>query len=203
MKSGITVTGSGQASASPDRALINLGMSSVRPDASAALDEVGQKIAVLITTLIGMGVRRESLQTTDLSLWAETDRDGAPAGYRARNTLRIELDEVSRVGEILRAGLNAIGDGGEMNGIEFLLKDPSAVAARAREEAYQAAVAKATQLATLAGRALGPVTSVIEMQGRSGEPKIMARMAMADSMPVEAGSTEVVVHLTVRFVLIG
>ena len=202
MKTGITVTGSGQASASPDRVSINLGMSAVRPDASAALDEVGRKIGDLITTFTGLGVQREALQTTDLSLWAETDRNGAPAGYRARNALRIVLDEVARVGEILRVGLDTIGDGAEMNGVEFSLKDPSVVAAQARDLAYQAAMAKAGQLAALAGRGLGPVSSIVETEGRSIEPKMLARMDFG-AVPVEAGTTIVTVNLTVRFALVG
>lgn len=202
MKTGITVTGSGQASAPPDRASISLGASAVQPDASAALDEVGQKIDLLITTLTVMGVRRESLQTTDLSLWAETDRNGEPAGYRARNALRIELDDVARVGEILRVGLGTIGNGAEMHGVDFSLRDPSVVAAQARDLAYQEAMAKAVQLAALTGRGLGPANSILESEGRSIEPKVMARMDLG-VMPVEAGTTVVTVNLTVRFSLVG
>lgn len=174
----------------------------MQPDASAALEEVGRKIDLLITALIGMGVRRELLQTTDLSLWAETDRNGAPAGYRARNTLRIELDGVERVGEILRLGLDTIGNGAEMHGVDFSLRDPTVVAAQARDFAYQAAMAKAVQLAALAGRRLGPASSIVESEGRSIDPKMMARMDFGP-MPVEAGTTVVTVNLTVRFSLVG
>ena len=174
----------------------------MQPDASAALDEVGQKLDLLITTLTGMGVRRESLQTTDLSLWAETDRNGEQAGYRARNMLRIELDDVARVGEILRVGLDTIGNGAEMHGVDFSLRDPSLVATQARDLAYQKAMAKAVQLAALTGRGLGPASSIVESEGRSIEPKMMARMDLG-VMPVEAGTTVVTVNLTVRFSLVG
>ncbi|MFN2485458.1 MAG: SIMPL domain-containing protein [Acidimicrobiia bacterium] len=202
MKNGLIVTATGRASAAPDRAAINLGVSAQRPEAGAALAEVGEKTHRLIEVLVSLGVTRDSLQTSDLSLWAETDRNGAPAGYRARNTLRAALDEVERVGEILQAGLSALGNGAEMNGLEFSLRDPSAVAAQARDMAFQEARAKAEQFAALAGRGLGSVTAIVEADGRSPEPRAMAKLA-SDSMPVEAGAAEVVVNLTVRFALVG
>lgn len=202
MKNGLIVTATGRAAAAPDRAAINLGVSAQRPDPGGALAEVGEKTHRLIEVLLTLGVSRESLQTSDLSLWAETDRNGAPAGYRARNTLRVTLDDVERVGEILQAGLGALGNGAEMNGIEFSLRDQSAVAAEARDRAFSAARAKAEQLAFLAGRGLGSVTAIVEADGCSPEPRMMAKLA-SDSMPVEAGAAEVVVNLTVRFALVG
>lgn len=203
MKSGLVVTATGHASAPPDQVSINLGVSTVRPDAGAALGEVSEKIGELIAALVGLGIARESLQTADLSLWAETDRHGSPAGYRARNTIHITLDDTGRVGEVLSVGLRTIGGGAEMNNISFALKDPSAVAAVARERAYLGAVAKANQLVGLAGRGLGQVLAITETEGGGFEPRPMARMAIAESMPTEAGTAAVAVTLTVRFALVG
>jgi uncharacterized protein YggE len=89
-----------------------------------------------------------------------------------------------------------------MNGISFELRDFTPLAQTARERAFEAAVAKATQLASLAGRGLGQVISIIETEGNGSEPRPLAKMAMADSIPVEAGTTAVTVNLTVRFALI-
>jgi uncharacterized protein YggE len=201
VKDGITVSGRGQASAPPDQAAINLGVTAVRPDAAAALAEVGSKIERLIDMLAGLGVDREALTTADLSLWEETDSNGAPAGYRARNTLRIDTEPV-RIGEILQAGLASLGTGAEMNGISFSLKNHAATSAEARDRAFDAAHAKAAQLASRADRSLGPVISIVEDEGILGESRAM-RLASAESVPVVGGSTTVTVNLTVRFALVG
>jgi uncharacterized protein YggE len=202
MKNGLVVSAIGRAFAPPDRASINLGVSAVKPEAGAALSEVGRKVGELIETLTSHGVAREAVQTADLSLWGETDRNGNPAGYRARNSVNLSVDDVARLGEILGASLAAIGNGAEMHGIGFEIREPDQVAQTARDRAFASAVAKATQLAALAGRGLGQVVSIIETEGSASSPHLLAKMAVADSVPVEAGTTAVTVNLTVRFALI-
>ena len=150
-----------------------------------------------------LGVAREAMQTSDLSLWAESDRDGAPAGYRVRNSLHVDIDDIEKVGSVLAAALETIGEGAEMHGISFSLRNQEAVTNEAREKAFVAARAKAQQLATLAGRSLGPVVAMNESVGGSERPSPLARVAMAESMPVEVGAASVTVSLTVQFALVG
>ncbi|HJU80167.1 MAG TPA: SIMPL domain-containing protein [Acidimicrobiia bacterium] len=200
MKSGITVNATGQAFVTPDQAIVNLAASAVRADAAAAMTEVSRRVDELLSGLHQAGIEEASVQTSDLSLWPETDRNGAPLGYRARNGVRIVLTDVSRTGEIVASGLAALGDGAEMSGVTFGLRDVDAAEAQARAAAWQKAVAKATELADQAGLTLGRPLS-IEETNLVGLPRPMARLA--EAVPVESGSSTIAVTLTVRFAVVG
>lgn len=202
MKSGITVTAAGQAFVTPDQAIVNLAASAVRADAAAAITEVSRRVEGLLGDLRQSGIEKANVQTSDLSLWPETDRNGAPLGYRARNGVRIVLTDVSTTGEIIASGLAALGEGAEMSGVSFGRRDVDPAEAEARAAAWQKAVAKASQLAGQAGLTLGRPLS-IEESNPMGPPQPMARLAMAEAVPIESGTFTVTVTLTVRFALVG
>jgi uncharacterized protein YggE len=199
MKSGITVTATGQAFVEPDQAIVNLAASAVRADAAAAMTEVSRRVEELLSGFRQAGI--DQVQTSDLSLWPETDRNGAAFGYRARNGVRITLTDVARTGELIASGLAALGEGAEMSGVSFGRRDVDAAEAEARAGAWQRVVAKASQLADQAGLTLGRPLSIEE--STAGLPRPMARMAMAEAVPIEFGSFTVTVTLTVRFALVG
>ncbi|MGH8957884.1 MAG: SIMPL domain-containing protein [Acidimicrobiia bacterium] len=200
MKSGITVTAIGQAFVPPDQAIINLAASVVRDDAGTAMAEVSRRVGGLLATLAQAGIEEINVQTSDLSLWPETDRNGALVGYRARNGVRISLADVSKTGEIVAGGLAALGEGAEMGGVSFGRREVDGVEAEARAIAWQKVTAKASQLADQAGLTLGRPLSIQESD-IAGMPR--PRLALAEAVPVEAGSTTVTVSLTVRFALVG
>ena len=60
------------------------------------------------------------------------------------------------------------GNDVRLNGLDLGFADPAAVMARAREAAWQDALAAATQFAALAGAELGPVVSVPQQPGPPG-----------------------------------
>jgi uncharacterized protein YggE len=86
--------------------------------------------------------------------------------------------------------------------VAFRHSDASGLLARAREAAWADALARATQLAGLAGRELGEVLAIDETVGRSRPPGPMRMAAMAESdsggrVSLDAGEGQVVVSLTV------
>ena len=168
MKSGITVVGTGSASGPPDRAQLTLAASAVRSDPGAAMTVTSERAQALRERLGELGIEPENIQTADLSLWPETDRNGAPAGYRARNGIRVEFNDLGNVGSVIASALEALGDGAEMGGIAFLRRDRAELEQEARAAAWAAAREKATELAQLAGVTLGRPLSVEELGGGGG-----------------------------------
>jgi uncharacterized protein YggE len=200
MKSGVTVTATGQALVAPDQATINLAASVVRGDAASAMSEVSRRVEALLASLQQAGIA--DVQTSDLSLWPEADRNGTPIGFRARNGVEISLSDLSTTGDIIAAGLAALGEGAEMSGVSFGRREVDEAESDARANAWQKAIAKAEQLANHAGLSLGRPLSIQETS-LPGIPRPMARAAMAEAVPIEGGTTTVTVTLTVRFALIG
>ncbi|MGH8925344.1 MAG: SIMPL domain-containing protein [Acidimicrobiia bacterium] len=201
MKKGITVSATGEVLVKPDQAIISLAASAVRAEAASAMTEVSRRVEALLAAMSGAGIDQRDVQTTDLSLWPQTDRSGTPIGYRAHNGVRIFLSDVSRTGEVVASGLAALGEGAEIGGVSFGRRDVDDAETEARAVAWQKATTKARQLGNQAGLTLGRPLS-IEESTVSGMLRPMARL-MAEAVPVEAGSTTVTVTLVVRFALVG
>jgi uncharacterized protein YggE len=204
MKPGITVTGIGTAGAPPDKCVFTLGAAAAARTVAEAMTSVSQKVEAVLAALAERGVAGPDVRTSELTIWPEQDREGSPTGFRVRNIVRAEIADIARVGEVVAAATAAAGDMAEMQGITFQLIETGPVEAEARRLAWETARAKAEQLASLAGVRLGAPVSVIEGGGGAGgTPPMMKRMAMAEAAPVEPGSTEVRVQVTVRFALAG
>lgn len=208
---GITVAATGTASGPPDRAVLTLGASAVRGDVAGALAAVQGKLESLISTLAGHGIaqlagdpplpRDPDIQTADLSVWPEHNNQGVVSGFRVRNTVRITTSNLGALGDMIGAAMGALGDLAEMNGLTFERVDRSDLEAQARARAWEGAYEKANQLAGLAGTRLGQAVEITETAGfgPGPMPKLAMRMAAAESVPIETGSTAIEVHLIVRF----
>ena len=105
------------------------------------------------------------------------------------------LEDVTKVGAALDA-LVAAG-ANQMNGLNFSIKDPAPLLAKARTEAVADARLRAQQYAAAAGVTLGQILSISE-SGGAEPPRPMYRvMAMAaDSVPVAAGEESVSASVT-------
>jgi uncharacterized protein YggE len=196
-RSGITVTAVGTASGPPDRAVLTLGASAIRGEVATALAAVNDKIEKLISTLAGYGIHGPDVQTSNLSIWPEHNTEGAVAGFRVRNTVRITTTAVDALGELIGAATAVLGDLAEIHGLRFEVADPSPLEAQARVRAWSRVHDKARQLADLAGTRLGPAIEVNE--GGWYEPGYAMDLASPNMVPVETGGASVDVYLKVRF----
>jgi uncharacterized protein YggE len=90
--------------------------------------------------------------------------------------------------------------------VSFRHSDPSGLFAGARDAAWADALARASQLAALAGRELGDVLAIDETVGHPRPPGPMRMAAapesdMAGRVSLDAGEGAVVVSLTVGWSL--
>ena len=96
--------------------------------------------------------------------------------------------------------MSAAGDAVTVNALESSVADRSAVEAQAREAAWADAMARATQLAQLAGVTLGAPVEVVEVDPIRPMPMMrMAAMEAGRSTPIEAGTLEVTSSIRARF----
>ena len=80
--------------------------------------------------------------------------------------------------------------------------DPEPLLRRAREAAFENARAKATQLAELAGRAVGRVVAVSDAPSAGGVPTAFAAKrfeSAAADLPVAPGESTLTASVAVRF----
>jgi uncharacterized protein len=204
----ITVPGRGTVRVDPDVATIRFGAVVVRPTAGDARSAAAATMQAVIDALTGGGVDRRDLQTTLVGL--DTVREYQPnggsvvTGYQLTNTIEATVRRIDTVGGLIDAALAAGAT--SMDGLSFRLADPTEALAEARRRAVSDARARATVLAAEAAVELGSVVAISEGGALPpGPPRPMAEARMklaADvSTPVEAGTNDLEIGLTVTFAI--
>lgn len=210
----ITITGQGEALATPDMATITSGVVADGETAREALDANNAAMAELIDVLKGAGIESRDIQTSGFSVqpnYVYTDKRDENGyqlppkinGYRVSNNVTVRVRDLDSLGGVLdqavTVGANTISN------VAFSVSDPAALLDDARKSAVEDALAKANLYATAAGVDLGEIRMITE-QGGGGAPQPVAdmrRYAMAESaaVPVEAGELAYNVSVTIQWAL--
>ena len=209
MKRSITVPGTAKVSVEPDIASIRLGVQVMRDSAVAAREEAASTMSSVLDAVLDSGVERSDVQTSMVSLSAVMNytAEGGPqvAGYQVTNTLSLTLRNLNEVGRVIDAALWA--GASTLDLLEFRLEDPTEAQRAARVAAMDDARERAETIARAAGARIGAVATVTEGE-LAGQPMPRAARALAlkaaqTETPIELGSQEIGVALTVTFELGG
>ena len=203
--SSIRVTGDARVSVRPDRVQIDIGVSTeAEHSAQAAADNARQVEAVLAALRPAAGAGAE-LKTVSYSLSPKYQYHpgGVPptiAGYTAMNVVRVTLDDLGRMGNVIDAATGAGAN--RVQGIEFTLREQDAVRAQALREAAVRARGEADVLASALGLKILRVLTVEESSPRIMpiRPLVMGGMraaeAEATATPVEEGTLDITAQVT-------
>jgi uncharacterized protein YggE len=199
---GITVSGIGKVTGVPDTLRINLSVNATAANIDDALASANNRMASVQRSLGEHGVAAKDLQTSGLSIQPNYTSSGAPAGYAIYENLAATIRSLSRAGNTLSAAVAAGGNAIRIDGVNVALDDTSALMAGARTNAMADAKAKATQYANAAGRSLGSVLSISETISTPGpvyDYSMRAASAAAPVVPIQSGSQDVSVNVTVVY----
>jgi uncharacterized protein YggE len=208
-KSGISVTGLGEVTGTPDTVEVDLGVSVLGATVSEATSTAATKADAVIAAMTANGVAEEDITTTNYSIYPEYDYSNNQqrlVGYRVNNTVRAKIRDVEQAGPVLDEVSAAAGDDVTVSGLRFSIEDDAELLAAARQAAWNDALAKATQLAELSGQSLGVATSITETVTMPPVyPVDYARDAFggaeAAATPIEPGTSTVTITLAVDFAL--
>ena len=197
----VTVVGEGTQNATPDNALISLGVSVRRGTAGDALSAANIEMTSLLNGVKGQGVADADIQTTGLSIYQDTQYGSV--GYRAANTVNVKIHHIANVGSVIAAAQKAVGDDIQLNGITLQLSDNTNQLKGARQSAMTAAGARAKEWANLAGRHLGKVLSVSEVVSSGGGSPCGSGGGCGGGggAPVQAGQMNVTVDVAIVYEL--
>jgi uncharacterized protein len=204
----VTVTGTGTAEATPDLLIATFGAELQAGTVAEALDGAVRAMADVIARLRAGGVGDLDLNTGSASIWSVGDERGRVVAYTASQRLTAKLRNLALAGTLVGEAVVAGGDAARLYGLSFALSDSRIVDEWARVQAWQDARAKAGQLATLAGRTLGPV---LRMRESGYGPPVafqamgaaMSKEAMVASMPLEPGTELVRVTIEVEWAFLS
>ena len=207
--SGISVSGMGEVTGTPDTVEVGLGVSVLGETVDQAATTAAEKAQALIDALTSNGVAEEDITTTDYSIYPEYDyssNEERLIGYRVSNTVQAKIRDLDSTGAVLDAATAAGGDDVVVNGLAFSIEDNDELVAAAREAAWNDAMTKANQLAELSGQTLGEATTITETVSMPPIPIPYAVEATADravETPIEPGTSAVTITLQVQFGLAG
>ena len=213
MERTISVSGTGQASAQPDVAVITIGVTTEADEASEALTENSVQMAAVIDALKKGGILAKDIRTQTIRLSPRYEQPPRTAGgaqkpaqlvgFTANNVVEARVRELDGLGALLDAAVKAGGN--QIQGIRFEISDNSELLVQARDAAWEDALAKATQLADLAGAELGPALTIQEF---SRTPRLyegtraVAFDAQAAAVPIEAGEQSIEIEVQVTWQMV-
>ena len=204
---GISVSGEGRVSVTPDMALLNIGVSAKESTVAAANSAAQAAMDRLLSSLRGDGVAEEDIQTSQFSINPEYDyqfNEQRLTGYRVTHMLQVKVRDIDRTGEVVDGGVEAAGDVVQVNSISLTVDDTSAMGNQARELAMADAKAKAQELARLADVELGKPISINE-SSYTPSPSVPYPAAMGyesasmDRTTISTGEMEVVVSVQITY----
>lgn len=201
------VTGTGMVNLTPDIAYINIGVHTEKDTASDAVAESNAQTQQVIDALKQAGVDAKDIQTTNFSIWPNTQYDpqtGEKIGttYVVDNTVYVKVRKLDQLGNMLdatvRAGANSI------NSIQFDVADKTDALKQARDAAVKDAKSQAQELATAAGVSLGDVQNIsfynsiptpyVDTYGKGG-----GGVAAAAAVPVTPGQLTLTVTVNLTY----
>jgi uncharacterized protein len=201
---GITVTGTGTVSGTPDTLVVSLSVTANGSSVSSAFSSANSAMGAVQRALKGKGVATADLQTSTVSVQQEYDNRGNPSGYTVVEGLTVTLHDIAKAGDDIAAAVAAGRNLLRVDGVSLDLKDTGPLVSQARDDAFAEARTKAEQYAHAAGRSLGAVVSIQEVT-QTPQPVYYGAMASAVPAPealrapIQAGSQDVAVQVTVTF----
>ena len=201
----ITVSGTGEVKAAPDRAELSSGVVTRAATAASALAANARAMNAVFEALKRAGIAEKNIQTSNFQVspqYSDAKPGAAPriVGYEVSDTVSVTVDGLDRLGPTIDA-LVAAGSN-QIEGPEFSIADPKPLLAKAREEAVKDATARAEAYARAAGVVLGPIASINEggVSSTIQPMRMRGMMAAADkATPVAAGEQSVTANVSISW----
>lgn len=202
----LTISGTGRISMKPDIAYIYIGVHTEKPGASEAVAENNTNTQNLIDALISAGVDQNDIQTSNFSIWQNTQysTDGQPSttNYVVDNTVYLTVRNLDKLGSLLDTAVKAGAN--NVNSIQFDVADKTQALSDARAHAVKNANAQAAELASLAGVSLGKIQSIQYYDSTpspiySGKGIGGGGVAMEAAVPITPGQMEISVTVTIAY----
>ncbi len=158
----IRVQGLGQTRIKPNIAILYASLSADGATASDALNKIDDQLDSIYNVLQVNGVNQNDISTSSISVYPKynyTDGNSVVIGYTVYVSLTITIRGIDTNSQKIAKIIDGLASAGvsSIYGLSYDTLDPNAGKSTARTNAWNDALAKAKQYATLSGRKLGKV----------------------------------------------
>lgn len=205
----ISVSAQGKVAATPDMAVVTVGLLTQGTTSQEVKDENTKKVNAIIEFIKKQGVDPKDIQTEQFYFYPQQDWQSAKGtiiGYQGNQTITVKVHGIdkdqTKLEKILDGSINAGAN--QIQNVSLSFEDPDNLRQQARKEAISKAKEKAQELAQEAGLKLGKVLSVSESGVISpimyADKTMSAGMGGGEGVPnIEPGNQDVVETMTVTF----
>lgn len=204
----ISVSGSDTVMGMSNLASFQIGVRTTNANANTCLNYNNHRIEVLEKALEKNDVTKAEMQTSNLSLYDNTNQYGHITGFTVNDTLTVTMSAIADVGKAIEAAARTAGDGVVLDNISFSITKDSQLMLGARETAMHNATAEAADLVQGTGAKLAGVISITDEEVQPvvdnyGEPlnDFSASAEGIASVPIEAGRQSLTVQVSVVYAL--
>jgi len=201
----ITVTGSGEASGTPDVAYLSLGVEAIDADLSAAVTQADETMTAVVDAVQAAGIAPEDIQTVNYSVWSDSSGpNGQSTGqltYHLSNIVSITVRDTEAVQAVLNAALDAGAN--SIQNLSFGIQDSASLEQDARLQALDDAHQRASQIAEALGATLGDALIVVEGGSSFPGPRFdAAAIGIGGGGGIQQGQLSVSMQLQVTYALV-
>jgi uncharacterized protein YggE len=194
----ITASGSASVSATPDKAMVDVGVSTQATTAQDASTQNATQVSSVLTAMrfvLGAGA---DIKTISYSLNPVFSSGANPTiiGYIASNTVEATLTDLTLIGKVIDVSIAAGAN--RVSGIRFGLQNQDPVQAQALKAAAAVALAQAKAIASGLGVQTGIVVQASQGTATVFSPTSLTAAAPATTTPVEPGLIQVQGTVTVQ-----
>lgn len=159
----LRVEGTAVIAVQPDRAVLDIGYKGENADSTTAQKQAADAINGVISAVKALGIEDEDIQTTSIRTYpVYADKLFSPkiASYCVEHMLAITVNDLSQVGDVLDAALNAGAN--QANNISYAASNEDELYQQALTQAVKKAMAKAEAMAVAAGVWIGQPVQIYE-----------------------------------------
>jgi len=203
----INVSGEGKIKVIPDQAMLSFAIETKGPKAIDVKKENDTKMDAVLKYIKKMNIAKEDFQTQRVTLYPNYDYDKKKNSYIAMQSVTVLLKDLN-VYDVMMDGLVDLGIN-RIDNVEFKSSKMEQLQSDARKLAMKNAKSKAEDFVSVLNQKVGKAMTISDNSQVYYPPRPMYEMktmAMADSAgaPKEtlaAGEIEIVVNVSVSFVL--
>jgi uncharacterized protein YggE len=164
---GISVTGEGKVTVTPDIVNISMGVQSHETSVAEAMKKTSDAMAKIMDVLKTNNIADKDIQTQQFNVNPQFSYDQSSGtqsinGYSVTNTVNVKLRDINHVGTIIDAVVKAGGNLTVINNVNFTVEDPTKYYDDARQKAVDDAKQKAQDIANSYGVTIGKPILVVE-----------------------------------------
>ena len=134
----VTVVGAGEVQGTPDTLTVNASIEFVAPDVTGAMNQTSDRQQAVIDALVGSGIDRKDISTTQVSLQPQFAGGDSTAiiGYRASNSIDVKIRKLDTASQALALIVSTGGDATRINSVNYSIEDDSQLVKDARARAF-------------------------------------------------------------------